>query len=115
VESKMKGVVAQLVTTDATGKRLESKLVFRPYCHVYLKDLHDDLAETEFGEEIAERVLNSQIVEVTREVPEYAEVRSCPVEENRGFIRTTFCRNNRIVDDLMSLSTAKKLGYASTK
>ena len=48
--NKTKGVLAQLITRDGKGQRIDSKVIFRPYCDVYMEDLHDSLAETAYGD-----------------------------------------------------------------
>ena len=120
---KVKGVLAQLITRDGKGDRIASHIVWRPYCNIYMKDLHDSLAETEFqdfgvviddyGLDIANRVANGEIVEVERELRPDEEVRSCP-SGKQSFIRVNyqiFYPGEGIKEDLMSEGTAEKLGY----
>jgi len=120
---KVKGVLAQLITRDAKGNRIDSKIVWRPYCDIYIKDLHDSLGETEFtdfggvidefGLDVANKVVEGQIVEVARELLPNEEVRSCPQGKQR-YIRVNYqiiYPGQGIKDDLMSEATAKKLGY----
>jgi hypothetical protein len=120
---KIKGVIAQLITRDEKGNRIDSKIVWRPYCDIYLHDLHDSLAETEFigigavleefGAKVANDVIDGQIVEVSRNLQPNEEVRDCPVGKQR-FIRVNYqirYPGPGIKEDLMNEATAKKLGY----
>jgi hypothetical protein len=123
MSEKVKGVIAQLITRDSKGNRIDSKIVWRPYCDIYMKDLHDSLAETEFtdfgpvidefGLDVANKVVAGQIVEVSRELAPNEEVRSCPAGKQM-FIRVNYqiiYPGAGIKEDLMSEATAKKLGY----
>ena len=120
---KAKGVLAQLITHDKNGQRIDSKIVFRPYCDIYLKDLHDSLAETEYGDfsavidefgpDAAQKVIDGQIVEVEKQLTPEMELRGCPAGRQR-FIRVNYqirYPGEGIKEDLMSEVTAKKLGY----
>lgn len=120
---KAKGVLAQLITRDKNGQRIDSHIVWRPYCDIYMTDLHDSLAETEFtdpgaladefGHEVAEMVFNGQIVEVERVLGPNEELRGCPPGKQK-FIRVNYqirYPGEGIKEDLMSEATAKKLGY----
>lgn len=118
---KMKGVVAQLVTTTKEGTRIDSKIVFRPYCDWFIKPLHDYLAETQFtdfgefldevGLAVAQRVVDGEIVEVEREPAPHLELRSCRRPEK--YIRVSHETRRGVTEDLMNEATAKKLGYIS--
>ena len=78
--TKMKGVLAQLKTFNAKGEEVDSELVFQPVCDWYISKLGDYLGQSkyadigavidEFGVDIAERVLNGEIVVVDRELSE---------------------------------------------
>lgn len=96
---KMKGVVAQLVTTDDRGNRLESKFVFRPDCDWRITALRDELAESvftdfsliteEFGADVAQRIVDGEVVEVEREVPADLELVGCRRRDD-PWVRTSF-------------------------
>ena len=45
---KVPGVVAELKTFSKDGKRIDSKLVFIPYCTYYVPKWNDEWGETEF-------------------------------------------------------------------
>ncbi len=120
---KVKGVLAQLITRDGKGQRIDSHIVWRPYCDIYMTKLHDSLAETEFtdfgnvikdfGLDVAQKVVDGQIVEVEMELSPDEEVRSCP-PGNQRFIRVNYMIHypgEGSKEDLMSEATAKKLGY----
>ncbi|MBA7541638.1 hypothetical protein ES705_33954 [subsurface metagenome] len=118
---KMRGVVAQLVTTTSQGTRLDSKIVFRPYCAWYMKDLRDDLAETEykdfggfieeFGDDIAQRVIDGEIIEVDRVPYPQMEFRGCDPDKVGKFVRVSHVTKRGTTEDLMREDIAKQLGY----
>lgn len=100
---KMDGVIAQLHTYSPEGKPIGSQIVFRPNCEWYIPELRDGLAETEFtdlgsvidefGVEVAEKIIEGEIVDVTREIPEgmYQQV-SCKAEKPQFEILSTKIR-----------------------
>lgn len=120
---KMKGVLAQLITTTKEGTRIDSRIVFRPYCDWWIKPLHDYLGETqytdfedvikEFGLEVAQKIVDGGIVEVVREPPEHLELRGCRRPEK--YIRVTYETNRGYTEDLINENTARKLGYQVSK
>jgi len=101
---KMEGVLAELKTYNATGKEMQSQIVFKPYCDWYIEQLHDGYAETkyldmgavidEFGLDVATKVIEGEIVKVEREVPEGFRQTSCRVSidiiKNSSSIRWPF-------------------------
>lgn len=95
----MRGVLAQLLTFDDKGQRVGSKIVFRPECNWWLKDLHDNLAEIdmtlesvlrEHGEGVAQKVLEGDIVDVEVAPPVDAEEKGCPVEKGKPWHKVSY-------------------------
>ena len=91
---KMEGVIAQLQTfaPGPGGKVINSEIVFRPQCDWYMPDLHDHLGVTgyhdigavidEFGIDVAEKIVEGEIVPVVREVEEDKyQLTSCKAEK----------------------------------
>ena len=90
---KMDGVLAELKTYTDKGDCIGSEIVFRPTCEWYLPDLNDYLGQTkysdlgavidEFGVDVAEKVIEGEIVPVVRDLPEKQEryrLVACPGE-----------------------------------
>lgn len=90
-KEKVKGVLAELKIFSKEGNVLDSEIVFKPYCEVYLDKLHDYLGQTryldigavidEFGIDTVEKVVGGEVVEVERDLPEDARIVSCPKTE----------------------------------
>ena len=87
---KMKGVLAELKTHTKEGRLINSEIVFKPYCEWYIEPLRDGYAETkyddvgvvidEFGIDVAEKVVEGELVEVEREVPNGFRLVSCTID-----------------------------------
>lgn len=91
---KIKGIVAELLTYDDEGKRVGSKLVFRPFCEYYVPKWNDEYAETEFtpdkfiedfGEDVFRKVTAGEIVEAESTIGEYSIKKTCSTD--RDFIK----------------------------
>lgn len=84
---KMKGVITQLITRGKTGD-VDSEVIFKPFCDVFLEEQHDYLGATkysdisvvieEFGVDVAEKVMAGELVEVERDLPPNARITYCP-------------------------------------
>jgi len=84
---KMLGVLAELKTYTADGTRVDSQFVFKPHCDWYLDKLQDGLGNItfsdigavidEFGADVAEKVVDGELVDVETEAPEEARMVSC--------------------------------------
>jgi hypothetical protein len=117
---KIKGAVAVLSEKDAEGREIGHKIVFRPYCHVYLPKLRDALGEVEFGElenlqkrtspEVAERAMKGEVVDVTIDAEEGEEVDGCPVTPDK-YVKINYIGSRGRREDLIQESVAKRLGY----
>ena len=75
---KMEGVLAELKTFNEKGQLVDHEFVFEPTCEWYIGKLHDYLGCTvyqdigavidEFGLDIAEKIIEGQVVAVQREL-----------------------------------------------
>lgn len=91
---KIKGIVAELLTYDDKGKRVGSKLVFRPFCEYYVPKWNDEYAETEFmpdefikefGEDVFKKVTDGEIIEAESTIGEHSIKKTCSID--RDFIK----------------------------